>query len=179
MVRKRCYSNIFNYHNEGKSADAERYIKKVYRYMTSISKIVYFDKLDEIVNKYNNIYHRTIKMKPVDVKSNTYVNSIKEINDKDSKLDKLDIPKLKNVQTNLSNLKSKLGKVDYNPVDWSKLNDDGARNDVYNAKIKHIEDKIPDFANLTTNTTINAERNKVKNVISSITNLATTTALTT
>ena len=97
MVRKRCYSNIFNYHNEGKSADAERYIKslkkKVYKYMTSISKIVYFDKLDEIVNKHNNIYRRTIKIKPVDVKSNTYVNSIKEINDKDSKLDKLDIPK--------------------------------------------------------------------------------------
>ena len=43
--------------------------------MTSISKIAYFDKLDEIVNKYKNIYHRTIKMKPVDVKSNTYVNS--------------------------------------------------------------------------------------------------------
>ena len=56
-------------------------------------------------------------MKPVDVKSNTYVNSIKEINDKDSKLDKLGIHKLKNVQTNLSNLKSKLGKLDYNIVD--------------------------------------------------------------
>ena len=70
---------MYSTHNEGKSVDAERYIKtlkkKVYKYMTSISKIAYFDKLDEIVNKYKNIYHRTIKMKPVDVKANTYVNS--------------------------------------------------------------------------------------------------------
>ena len=53
--------------------------------MTSISKNVYIDKLDDIVNKYNNAYHSTIKGKPVDVKSNTYINSSKEINDKDPK----------------------------------------------------------------------------------------------
>ena len=53
--------------------------------MTSISKDVCINKLGDIVNKYNNIYHRTIKMKPVDVKSNTYINSGKEINDKDLK----------------------------------------------------------------------------------------------
>ena len=53
--------------------------------MTSISKNVYIDKLDDIVNKYNNTYHRTIKMKPVDVKSNTYIDSSKEINEKDPK----------------------------------------------------------------------------------------------
>ena len=46
--------------------------------MTSISKNVYIDKLDDIVNKCNNTYHRTIKMKPVDVKSNTYIDSSKE-----------------------------------------------------------------------------------------------------
>ena len=40
--------------------------------MTSISKSMYIDQLDDIVNKYNNTYHRTIKMKPVDVKSNIY-----------------------------------------------------------------------------------------------------------
>ena len=51
--------------------------------MTLISKNAYIDKLDEIVNKCNNTYHRTIKMKPVDVKSNTFINSSKEINDKD------------------------------------------------------------------------------------------------
>ena len=46
---------------------------------------MYIDKLDDIVNKYNNIYHSTIKIKPVDVKSNTNVDSSKEINDKNSK----------------------------------------------------------------------------------------------
>ena len=51
--------------------------------MTSISKNVYTDKLDDIVNKSNNAYHNTIKMKPVDVKSNTYIDSSKEINEKD------------------------------------------------------------------------------------------------
>ena len=53
--------------------------------MTSISKIVYIDKLDDIVKKYKNTYHSTIKMKPVDVKSNTCIGSSKDINDKDSK----------------------------------------------------------------------------------------------
>ena len=53
--------------------------------MTAISKNVYIDKLDDIVNKYNNAYHSTIKMKPIDVKSNTYINSSKETNDKDPK----------------------------------------------------------------------------------------------
>ena len=50
--------------------------------MTSVSKYVYIDKLDDIVNKYNNTYHDTIKMKPVDVKSNGYINFSKEINNK-------------------------------------------------------------------------------------------------
>ena len=72
-------------HNEGKCVIAERSIRtlknRIYEYMTSVSKIVYIDKLDDKVNKYNNIYHSTIKMKPVDVKSNTYINSSKEIND--------------------------------------------------------------------------------------------------
>ena len=64
-------------HNEGKSAVAERFIRtlktKIYKYMTSISKNVYIDKLDDIVGEYNNTYHRTTKMKPVDVKDNTYI----------------------------------------------------------------------------------------------------------
>ena len=51
--------------------------------MTSILKNVYVDKLDHIVNKYNNTYHSTITMKPVDVKPNTCVSSNKEINDAD------------------------------------------------------------------------------------------------
>ena len=53
--------------------------------MTSISKNVYIDKLDDIVNEYNNTYHRTIKMKPIDVKDNTYIDFGKEVNDNDPK----------------------------------------------------------------------------------------------
>ena len=78
---------MYSIHNEGKSVVAERFIKtlknKIYKYMTSISKSVYIDKLDNIINEYNNIYHRTIKRKPVDVENNTYVNFNKEVNNKD------------------------------------------------------------------------------------------------
>ena len=73
--------------------------------MASISKNVYFEKLDGIVNKHNNTYHRKIKMKPVDVKDNTYIdskelNSSKEISDKDPKFkvsDHVRISKYKNI----------------------------------------------------------------------------------
>ena len=51
--------------------------------MTSASKNVYIDKLDDIVGEYNNTYHRIIKMKPVDVKDDTYIDFKKEVNDKD------------------------------------------------------------------------------------------------
>ena len=80
---------IYSTHNEGKSVAAERFIttlkNKIYKNMTSISKNVYIDKLDDIVNKYDNTYHRTIKMKPVDIKPSTYLDSSKEINDKNTK----------------------------------------------------------------------------------------------
>ena len=52
--------------------------------MTSVSQNVYIDKL-YIIKKNNNTYNNTINMKPIDVKSNTYINSSKEINNKDSK----------------------------------------------------------------------------------------------
>ena len=62
---------------KGKSAIAERLIRasknKIYKCMTSISKNIYIDKLDDIVNKYNNTYHSTIKMKPVHVNLDTYI----------------------------------------------------------------------------------------------------------
>ena len=58
---------------------------KIYEYITSISKIVYIDKLDDIVKEYNNKYHTSIKMKPVDIKDNTYLDFKKEINNKDPK----------------------------------------------------------------------------------------------
>ena len=53
------------------------------KYMISILKYVYIDELDDIVNEYNNKYHRTIKMKVLDVKDNTYINIDKEVNGKD------------------------------------------------------------------------------------------------
>ena len=68
---------MYSTHNKGKSVVAERFLRtlknKIYKYMTSISKNVCIDKLDDIVNKYNNTYHSTIKMKPVYVKPNTYI----------------------------------------------------------------------------------------------------------
>ena len=68
--------------------------------MTSISKNVYIDKLDDIVDEYNNTYHTTIKMKPIYVKNNTYINTDKEINNKDPKFkvdDRVRISKYKNI----------------------------------------------------------------------------------
>ena len=68
--------------------------------MPAISKNVYIDKLYDIVDEYNNTYHRTIKMKPVDVKDKTYIHSEKEVNDKDPKFkvgDHVRISKYKNI----------------------------------------------------------------------------------
>ena len=80
---------MYSIHNEEKSVVAERFIRtlknKFYKYMTSISKNAYIGKLDDIVDEYNNTYHRAIKMKPVDVKNNTYIDFEKEVNDKDPK----------------------------------------------------------------------------------------------
>ena len=95
---------MYSTHNEGKSVVAERFIRtlkgKIYKYMTSLSKNVYIDKLDDIVDEYNNTYHTTIKMKPIDVKDNTYINTSKEINNKDPKFkvgDHVRISKYKNI----------------------------------------------------------------------------------
>ena len=65
--------------------------------MTSISKNVYIDKLNAIANKYNNKYHTTIKIKLIDVKDNTYINTNKENNYKDLQLDYVRISKYKNI----------------------------------------------------------------------------------
>ena len=74
---------MYSTHNEGKSVVAERFIRtlknKIYKYMTSISKNLYVNKLDDIVNEYNNTYHITIKMKSIDVKGDTYINTIKKL----------------------------------------------------------------------------------------------------
>ena len=68
--------------------------------MTSISKRVYIDKCDDIVDEYNNTYHRTIKMKPIDVKGKTYINIDKEVNDNNPNFevgDHVRISKYKNI----------------------------------------------------------------------------------
>ena len=80
---------MYSTHNGGKSVITERLIRtlknKICKYMPSISKNMYIDKLDDTVNKYNNTYHGTTKMEPIYVKSNTFIDSSKEINDKDPK----------------------------------------------------------------------------------------------
>ena len=93
---------MYSTHNEGKSVVAKRFIRtlkaKIYKYVTSISKNVYIDKLNDIVNEYNNTCRTTVK--PVDVKDNIYINSCKEVNDKDPKFqvgDHVRISKYKNI----------------------------------------------------------------------------------
>ena len=67
---------MYSTYNEGKSAVAERFIRtlenKIFKHMTAVSKNISFYVLTDIVNKYNNTVHRTIKMKPIDVTSDSY-----------------------------------------------------------------------------------------------------------
>ena len=65
---------MYSTYNEGKSAVAERFIRTLKnKILTATSKNVYFDVLDDIVDKYNNTIHKTIKMKPIDVRGDFYV----------------------------------------------------------------------------------------------------------
>ena len=81
---------MYSIYNEGKSVAAERFIRtlknKIYKYMTLISTNGYIAKLGNIVNKYNNTYHRKIKLKPVDVKDNTYIIFSKKVNEEKLKI---------------------------------------------------------------------------------------------
>ena len=104
-----------------------------------------------------------------------------------SDVNKLDTDKFKNVPNNLSNLESKVNKLDVDKlvpahVDLSKLSDvvknDVLKKDACNAKIKNIENRIPDITNLATNTTLNTKINEITGKLSTITNLAATTAST-
>ena len=104
-----------------------------------------------------------------------------------TEVDKLDIDKWKGLPNNLSNLKTKVDKLDIDklapvPADLSKLSNvvhnDVVKKTEYDAKIKNIEDKIPDISNLATKSNLNTKINEVKNEIPSITGLATTSALT-
>ena len=77
---------MYSTYNEGKSVVAERFIRtlksKLYKHMTAIGKNVYYDVLDDVVNKYNNTKHSTIKMKPIDVKDTTELSSLECNNNK-------------------------------------------------------------------------------------------------
>ena len=95
---------MYSTNNDGKSVIVERFIKtlknKIYKCMTSISKNLYIDKLDDILKKYNNTCHTSIKMKPFDVKDNTYIGFNKIVNDKNPKFkvgDHVRISKYKNI----------------------------------------------------------------------------------
>ena len=95
--------NMYSMYNEGKSVVAERFIRtlknKLYKHMTATGKNVYYDVLDDIVNKYNNTKHSTIKMKPIDVKNNKTL-YIDEHNEKDSRFkvgDRVRISRYKNI----------------------------------------------------------------------------------
>ena len=80
---------MYSMNNEGKFVIAERFIRtlknEIYKYIVSVSKNVYIDKLDDTINKYNNTYRSTIKIKPIDVKLRTYIDFSKEFNIKDPK----------------------------------------------------------------------------------------------
>ena len=82
-------AEMYSTHNERKFVVAEGFIRtlknKIYKYMISISKNVYIDILDDIVNEYNSTYNRAIKMNPIDVKDNTCINIATEVKDKDPK----------------------------------------------------------------------------------------------
>ena len=105
--------------------------------MTSVSKNVYIDKLDDIVDEYNNTYHRTIKMKPVDVKDNTYIDFKKEVNDKDPKFkvgDHVRISKYKNIfaKGTTPNWSAELlvTKIVQNTIPWSYVINDLNGNEI-------------------------------------------------
>ena len=93
---------MYSTYNEGKSVVAERFIRtlksKLYKHMTAIGKNVYYDVLGDVVNKYNNTKHSTIKMKPIDVGNNNKRVYIDERNKKYSRFkvdDRVRISKFK------------------------------------------------------------------------------------
>ena len=95
---------VYSTYNERKSVVAERFIRtlknKIFKHMTAISKNVYFDVLDDIINKYSNKVHRTFKMKPIDITGDSYVEHNKGFNKKDPKFkvgDHVRVSKYKNI----------------------------------------------------------------------------------
>ena len=108
IILRNGYNNIITYstYNEGKSVVAERFIRtlknKLYKYMTATGKNVYYDVLEDVVNKYNDTKHSTIKMTPIDVGDNNKRVYIDEHNEKDSRFKvgaRVRICKFKNIFT--------------------------------------------------------------------------------
>ena len=97
---------MYSTYNKGKSVVAERFIttlkNKIFKHMTAVSKNVYFDVSDDIVNKYNNAVHRTIKIKPIDITSGSLAEYDENSNEKDPKFkvgDHVRISKYKDIFT--------------------------------------------------------------------------------
>ena len=147
---------MYSTHNEGKSVVSDRFIRtikdKIYKHMTSISKNVYIGKLDDIVNEYNNAKHRATKMKPIDVKDNTYIDFGKEVNDNDLKFkvgDHVRISKYKNIfakgySPNWSEEVFVIKKIK-NTVPWTyvidDLNDEEITGTFYEKELQKIDQK--------------------------------------
>ena len=136
--------NMYSTYNEGKSVVAETFIRilknKLYKHMKNTGKNVYYDVLDDVVNKYNNTKHSTIKMKPIDVKNNKRV-YIDEHNEKDSKFkegDRVRISRYKNIFAKgyAPNWSSQIFIVD-------KINDTVSY--TYNLKDLNVEEIIGSF----------------------------------
>ena len=123
---------------------AERFIRtlknKIYKHMTSVSKNVDIDKLDDTVNEYNNTYYSTIKMKPADVKPNIFINSDKEINNKNPKSKVCDIVRISKYKNILQKV---ILQIDLNRFLWFKKLKTLCRGDILLVIV--MENKLLDF----------------------------------
>ena len=143
---------MYSTHNEGKSVVAERFIKtlknKVYKHMTYIDKNVYFDVLDDVVKKYNNTVHSSIKMKPKNVSDSVLNEYAKESNKKDLKFrvgDNVRISKYKNVfpkgyTSNWSEEVFVVSKIQ-NTVPWTYLNGEEIKGSFYEKELQKTGQK--------------------------------------
>ena len=147
---------MYSTHNEGKSVVAERFIKtlknKIYKHMTTLGKNVYFNVLDDIVDKYNNSFLSYIKVKPKDVKDDSFIEHNEETNKKDPKFeigDHVRISKYKNIfakgyTPNWSEEVFVVNKVQ-NTVPWNylinDLNDEEIKGSFYEKELQKTDQK--------------------------------------
>ena len=94
---------MYSTQNEGKSVVAERFIRtlknKIFKHVTAVSKMVYFDVLDDIGDKYNNTVHKVIKMKPIDVTDDSYAECNEDFNKKILNLKLVTMLEFQNIKT--------------------------------------------------------------------------------